>query len=269
MALRTLEPFDPAVVAPWVLGAGVHGVLLLHGFAGTPPELRRLGDHLAARGYRCRGPALAGHAGTPHDLRRTTRVDWIRSARDALDQLAGECDEVMVVGQSMGGTLALHLAATDMRVRAVATLAAPVFLTGLAPLALPVARRVLRWQRPGQDIDLYDQSRIDELYSLGLRPMNAIGEFGRLIAEVRGELASVRAPVLVMHGGRDRTIHPSNAEEIARRLVCSSEVERHLYPRSGHGMSVDIDRVDIQDRVLGWCDRHRAAEVSPQLSAAR
>ncbi|MDQ2960441.1 MAG: alpha/beta fold hydrolase [Candidatus Dormibacteraeota bacterium] len=269
MALRTLEPFDPAVVAPWVLGSGAHGVLLLHGFAGTPPELRRLGEHLAAHGYRCRGPALAGHAGTPDDLRGTTRLDWIRSAREAMDTLAGECDEVMAVGQSMGGTLALHLAAADLRIRAVATLAAPVFLTGVAPLVLPVARRLLRWQRPGQDIDLYDQSRIDELYSLGLRPMSAIGEFGRLIGEVRDELASVRAPVLVMHGGRDRTIHPSNAEEIARRLVCSAEVERHLFPRSGHGMSVDIDRDDIQDRVLGWCDRHRAVVVEPLQSAIR
>lgn len=269
MALRTLEPFDPAVVAPWTLGGGRRGALLLHGFAGTPPELRRLGEHLATHGYRCRGPALAGHAGTPDDLARSTRGDWIESARSELDRLAEECDELMVVGQSMGGTLALHLAATDLRIRAVATLAAPVFLTGLAPLAIPLVRRFVRWHRPGNDIDLYDDGGMDELYSLGLRPMSAIAEFSHLIAEVRDELPSVRAPVLVLHGGRDRTIDPRNADEITRRLVCSGEVERRLYPRSGHAMSIDVDREEINAAVLEWFDRHGVRAVAAaELTAA-
>jgi len=108
MTARSLEPFDPDVVRPWSLGEGRRGVLLLHGFAGTPPELRRLGEHLARNGYRCRGPALAGHASTPEALETSTRRDWTRSAQEELDTLARECDEVMVAGQSMGGTIAPH-----------------------------------------------------------------------------------------------------------------------------------------------------------------
>jgi carboxylesterase len=258
MTARSLQPFDPDVVRPWTLGTGRRGVLLLHGFAGTPPELRRLGEHLAAHGYRCRGPALAGHASTPEDLEATTRQDWLHSAQEALDDLASGCDEVMVAGQSMGGTIALHLAATDLRVSAVATLAAPLWLSALAVRVIPVARRVMRWHRPGDDVDLYDLDAIEELHSHGLRPMQAIHEFTMLIREVRDELASIRAPVLVLHGGRDRTIDPANALEIERRLVCSREVVRRGFPRSGHGMSVDVDRDDINAAVLAWFDSHSA-----------
>jgi len=256
MTARSLTPFDPEAVRPWSLGEGRRGVLLLHGFAGTPPELRRLGDHLAAHGFRCRGPALAGHATTPEALEATTRQDWIASAEAELDSLARDCDEVMVAGQSMGGTIALHLAATDLRIAAVATMAAPVWLSSLATRAVPVARRLMRWHSPGNEIDLYDLAAVDELYSHGRRPMRSIQEFVRLLREVRDELAAIRAPVLVLHGGRDRTIDPANAAEIERRLVCSREVRRQSFPRSGHGMSVDIDRDQINAAVLEWFERH-------------
>lgn len=265
MTARTLAPFDPAVVAPWALGGGRRGVLLIHGFAGTPPELRRLGEHLAAHGYRCRAVALAGHASTPEALEQTGRSQWTASAQAELDVLASECAEVMVAGQSMGGTIALHLAATDLRISAVATMAAPVWLRGPARWAVPVVRRVKRWQHPGADVDLYDLAAIDELFSLGRRPMRAIEEFVRLLHDVRDELASIRAPVLLLHGGRDRTIHPDNAREIERRLVCSSEVRRRHFPRSGHGMSVDVDRDEINAAVLDWFDSHAA--VTPARRA--
>ncbi|MBJ7608379.1 MAG: alpha/beta fold hydrolase [Candidatus Dormibacteraeota bacterium] len=263
MAARTSIPFDPAVVSPWAIGEGPRGVLLLHGFAGTPPELRRLGNHLAGRGYRCRGPALAGHATTPEALLATDRRDWTRSAQAELDRLAGECEQVMVVGQSMGGTIALHLAATDLRIAAVATLAAPVWLSAAATRLISIAKYVVRWHTAGSDVDLYDPVAIEELYSHGRRPMRSIREFTRLLGEVRDELAMIRAPVLVLHGGRDRTIDPENALEIERRLVCSSHVARIVFPRSGHGMSVDIDSEPINAAVTDWLDSHTSAPLTP------
>jgi hypothetical protein len=72
---------------------------------------------------------------------------------------------------------------------------------------------------------------------------------------VRDELVSVRAPVLICHGERDRVIDPANAIEIERRLLCSAAVERRMLPRSGHGISVDVDRDDVNRLVLDWFDR--------------
>jgi carboxylesterase len=259
MTARTLAPFDPDVIRPWQLGDGRVGALLIHGFAGTPPELRRLGEVLAAAGFRCHAPVLPGHGTTPHDLERTRWQDWADCIQVAFDEIAAECDDVVVAGQSMGGTLALNLAAHDLRVRAVAALAAPIWLSGpLAPL-LPVIKRVVRWHRAGDDVDLWQPEAVEELYSYGMRPTRSIDELRRLCAVVRNQLAEIRAPVLVLHGERDRSIDPRCAREIASRLIASESVELRLFPRSGHALSVDVDRDSVNAEVLQWFERFAPA----------
>jgi esterase/lipase len=159
----------------------------------------------------------------------------------------------------MGGTLALHLAAHDLRVRAVATLAAPIWLSGpLAPL-LPVLKRVVRWHHAGDDVDLWHPDAVEELHSYGIRPTRSIDELRRLCRVVRNELAQIRAPVLVVHGERDRSIDPRCAREIARRLVDSATVKLELLPRSGHAISVDVDHESINAEILQWFERFAPA----------
>jgi len=113
----------------------------------------------------------------------------------------------------------------------------------------------VRWDRPHGDVDLYRLEGIEELWSYGRRSTGSIHELARLLAHVRDELVSVRAPVLICHGERDRVIDPANAAEIERRLLCSAAVERHMLPRSGHGISVDIDREQVNRIVMDWFDR--------------
>jgi carboxylesterase len=257
-AART-APFDPDVVAGWRVGEGRRGALLLHGFAGSPPELRRLGEALAAAGWRCHGPLLAGHGTTPEDLARTRWQDWAASAAAALAELHAECDEVVVAGQSGGGALALHLAAHDPGIAAVACLATPLWLSGWRPRLLPVAKHVVRWDRPQDDVDLYRLEGKEELWSYGRRSTGSIHELVRLCARVADELVAVRAPVLIFHGERDRVIDPANAAEIEARLLNSAAVERRMLPRSGHGISVDIDRDDVNRLVVDWFDRFTRA----------
>jgi carboxylesterase len=269
MVARSNDSFDPAVVAPWHLGAGRRGALLLHGFAGTPPELRRLGEHLAAHGWRCSGPVMAGHGTTPEAMARTRWQDWAASASMALDRLASECDEVVVAGQSMGGAMALHLAAMNPGIRAVATLAAPIWLSDRRLKVIGLAKHFQRWYTPDpNDVDLADPAAVNELYSYGRRSTGSIHELTRLTGAVRRELPMVRQPVLLLHGGGDRTVDPRNASDIAGRLVCSREVEVAIYPRSGHAMSVDVDRDEVNARILAWFDRWMPAEAPASASPA-
>lgn len=256
MTARTLEPFDPAVVSPWTVGSGDRGVLLLHGFAGTPPETRRLGESLAEAGYRCLAPALAGHGTHPEDLEPTRWQDWLQSAEESLDELSAHCREVRVAGQSMGGTLALLLAARRPDIAAVAALAAPLWIRDPLLRVLPVAKFLVRWHRPAGEVDLYHPDAVDELYSYGRRSTRAIHELVRLMRTTRDSLAAVRAPVLICHGGRDSTVDPANAVGIRDRLVCSPDVEVAMFWRSGHALSVDVDREAVNARVRDWFDRH-------------
>ncbi len=262
MTARTLDPFDPDVVAPWHLGEGTRGALLVHGFAGTPPELRRLGEVLAEHGFRCHAPSLPGHGTTPQELARTRWQDWAKCVSDAFTDLAGECSEVVVAGQSMGGTLALHLAAHDHRVRAVASLAAPIWLSGPLPPLLPVIKRVVRWHHAGDDVDLWNPGAVEELHSYGLRPTRSIDELRKLCAVVRNELAEIRAPVMVLHGERDRTIDPRCGREIAARLINSEAVHLEMLPRSGHAISVDVDRDTANADILQWFERFAPAPAA-------
>jgi carboxylesterase len=252
---RTLAPFDPEVIRPWRIGDGPRGALLIHGFASTPPELRRLGEVLAAGGFQCYAPMLPGHGTTPQDLERTRWQDWAACVAAAFDELASRCDGVVVAGQSMGGTLALHLAAHDLRVRAVATLAAPIWLSGPLPPLLPLIKHAVRWHRAGDDVDLWNPDAVEELHSYGIRPTRSIDELRRVCAVVRKELPEVRAPVLVVHGERDRSIDPRCAREIARRLVGSKAVQLEMLPRSGHAISVDVDRDRVSDDIVQWFER--------------
>jgi len=75
-------------------------------------------------------------------------------------------------------------------------------------------------------------------------------------------VAQIRAPVLILHGARDRSVDPSCAEELERRLICSPAVERHLFARSGHAISVDVDRETAYGLVSDWFERFSLATVS-------
>jgi alpha-beta hydrolase superfamily lysophospholipase len=131
------EPFD--------LAGDRRGVLCLHGFTGTPYEVRYLGGRLAAHGLTVRGPALPGHATRLEDLVDKTWRDWADGVTAAYDDLAARCDRVAVVGQSLGGLLALDLA-TRRSPAAVVSLAAPLWLDGLGGA---VARTLTRGRPAG------------------------------------------------------------------------------------------------------------------------
>src|SRR5438477_5580237 len=110
--LRTLirtRPGGGDKTALFVRG-GPRGVLCLHGFTGTPFEVRPLAEALAARGFTVSAPALAGHCGTLDELACTGWPDWLASAEQALDRLLAEVGgrPVAVAGFSLGGLLALR-----------------------------------------------------------------------------------------------------------------------------------------------------------------
>src|SRR5438067_848466 len=87
------------------------GCLLIHGFTGTPNELRWLGEQLAGDGRTVLGVRLAGHGTSEADMNHTRWSDWYQSALDGYRQLRAECERVIVGGLSMRGMLSALLAA--------------------------------------------------------------------------------------------------------------------------------------------------------------
>ncbi|MGH2626582.1 MAG: alpha/beta hydrolase, partial [Anaerolineales bacterium] len=102
-----------AVVDEVHLGGGDLGCLLLHGFTGSPLEMVPMAEALAQDGFTVHVARLAGHGTTPEDLAETSWADWVRSARQAYLTLRAQCRAVAVGGLSMGGAIALLLAASE------------------------------------------------------------------------------------------------------------------------------------------------------------
>jgi carboxylesterase len=262
MAIRTQSvwssPAEPEQLQPFRIRGGTRGCLLIHGFAGTPPEMRSLGQFLAAGGYDVMGPLLAGHGLTPEAMAATRWPDWVRSAEEALATLRGDCREVFVGGQSLGGTLALHLAATHPEVKGVITMGAmgsPVFFRDWRIKAIRGLKYLVRWHVPAGDSDLGDPEALRLLHSYARRPSVCIESLMRLLRVVERELPRVTAPALIMHGRQDRTVDVGNAPFILERLG-SADKQLVWFERSGHAITVDLEHDALHTRVLDWLNAH-------------
>lgn len=236
---------------PFRFDGGPLGALLLHGFTGCPASLRPTGEWLAAQGLTVLGPRLPGHGTHWEDLAGTTWRDWEAEALRSLEDLAARCPDVVVVGLSMGGALALHLAATRPdQVRGVAVVNPAVhdWRLRLVPLVGLFTRTIKAIgndiKRPGQDELAYDRI-----------PVRSIASLRQLQRVVVGELPQVRCPLLVFRSPQDHVVKPSNARLVMDR-VGSEEKELVLCPNSYHVATLDHDADMIRERILEFARAH-------------
>ena len=110
---------------PFLLPGSRTGILLIHGFTGTPKEMRWMGEYLNRElGATCLGVRLAGHATRPKDMVRSRWTDWTASVEDGYNLLRGSTDAIFLVGLTMGGVLSLYMS-TRLKVKGIVTMSAP------------------------------------------------------------------------------------------------------------------------------------------------
>jgi carboxylesterase len=224
------EPAEPAKPAA--------GVLLLHGFGGSPSGVRPWGEALAAAGLAVSIPRLPGHGTRWKDLRQTTWADWYAEAEKALTQLRAEHSTVFVAGISLGATLALRLA--EQRPDDVAgVVAVNPILT--APAGVPKPLGIMRFLRrssaavrgdikkPGGTDVGYDRTSLRAAYSLE--------QLGQL---VMADLGKIRQPVLLATSREDHVVAPADGEAVWSAM--SHAAKRRLwFDTSFHLVTLDND----------------------------
>jgi carboxylesterase len=251
---------------PFSLGQGSRGVLLVHGFTGSPFEMRLLGEDLARRGFAVEGVRLAGHSGTTADLARSTWHDWYDSAATALERLrdrVGSDAPVAVAGLSMGGLITLELARLQSaKLAAICIMSAPLWLPryaeafARATARLPLVRRAAMPKLAGSDIRDREMKRRNGIAQgrAGM-PLMALLSLVELGAHLRDKLGDVRTPTLLIHAERDHTVPFACMDAIAHRLG-TSEYAKLVLHESYHVVTLDVERERVFLAVAEWLNRY-------------
>ncbi len=240
---------------PFLFRGGPSGCLLVHGFTGGPDETQALGVHLASAGHTVLGLRLPGHHGPPEELAAVRWADWLAAVQGGLAYLRARCATVSLVGFSLGGALAL-LVAADKPVERLAVISTPMYLQSAWPVPLlAIARHTTPWYYPlsqasfadpelraqilqrAPDADLDDplvQARLRGEIRISLA---ALDELRIALSHSRRALPRVRAPILVMHGRADE-VAPLASPQIILSGVASPRRELAWWDDTGHQLLI-------------------------------
>lgn len=222
-------------------GTNNKGVLLIHGYTGTPAEMRLLGEHLYQEGYTVLGVRLPGHGTTPEELNETIWQDWYAEAKKGFERLEKCCSEVMVAGLSMGGLLAIKVAA-ELPVKKAAFLSAPMFVfdkritfVSILRFFIPVLKKRKR------------NYFVAEKYNLAydIMPTKPLVSLFKLVDICKKQLLKkITVPCIVMQSKIEHTVEPKSAQYIYDKI--SSEKKKIVwFEKSGHILTLDVEREKV------------------------
>jgi carboxylesterase len=238
-------PVDPALVAPMssparpeLTGGRRIGVLVQHGFTGSPASMRPWAEDLAARGYAVEMPLLPGHGTRWQDMNKVTWADWTSTVEGAFDKLAAENDAVVAVGLSLGGALVLRLAADrEEELAGVVLVNAAVDTLRKDAVLLPFLKHVVP-AFPGIRNDI-KKPGVDEI-AYPVIPLKAAAEMSAGWSDLRRDLPRITVPVLYFRSQEDHVADISSSRAINAGLS-SKDFEERVLENSYHVATIDND----------------------------
>jgi carboxylesterase len=232
--------------------------LLIHGFTGTPKEMRWMGDYLNQQGYTCLGLRLTGHATHPEDMIRSRWIDWAASVEDGYHLLCGLTDNIFLIGLSMGGILSL-LMSTRLKVKGVIAMSTPSRLPTDYPIwFLKLVSLVMKYnpkskEPPGSG--WFDKTAYQGHLAYAKNPVRSVAELKKLILEMRVALPKVNVPVLLMHSKDENYVLSENMESIYSGLINVADKTKLYITGSGHVLPRDASREQVFKAAVEFIQR--------------
>lgn len=237
------------------VGRSSVGVLVLHGFTGTPASMGGVTDAMIASDLHVELPRLPGHGTTIDDMLTTGWTDWASAATAAHDALAERAEQIVIVGQSMGATLALALALA---------LDAP-HLAGLVCINPATRRRTPDELAmiddfiedgilvvPGEGSDISDPDAFDVSYDgTPLPPLRSLARDG--LAEITDRFGELTMPLRLFTSRNDHVVEPADSEHLA--ATYGGPVEHTWLERSFHVATRDYDRALVTSEAVAFVER--------------
>ena len=243
------EPFE-------LPGRSDIGVLLVHGFTGSPYEMRPVGRALAASGIGSIGVLLGGHGTHPDDMLGYRYTDWIADVEDGLARLLARHERAVIVGLSMGGTLTLNVGARrahDPRLVGLVSIGGLLYLRDWRLRFVDVINKVVRWQAWGKP-DIKDRSAWDRHVAYRRFRTSTLPQLLALMRETDRRLSEVRQPALIVQARDDQVVPPGNAERI-RDGVSSRDCRVLMLDNCYHVSTVDFDADLLNAEIVRFVQR--------------
>lgn len=220
---------------PFLLKGNKTGILLSHGFVGTPQSVREVGELLNQYGYTVLAPRLTGHGTSIYDFETAKHTDWLDDLEKAYMTLKETCEEIFIVGQSMGGALSLQLAALYPEIKGVITINAALHVPDYDKYRNASGPRFIPEGRP----DIKDPNAVEITYESV--PLSAIHELQNVLNKTIVQLGEVHNPVLALVSEEDHVVPPTDSEQIIAE-VSSINKAQFVLKNSYHVASLDFDK---------------------------
>lgn len=230
--------------------SGSVGILLVHGFTATTAEVRPLAHKLHQHGYTVAAPLLPGHGTTPEDLNRIHWQDWVSAAEDVYRRLTEYCSDVLVGGESTGALVSLYLASQHAEAAGILTYA-PAFMlnyTLLQRIQLHLAAPFISSIRKAN----WTPHPLWQGYEV--YPLKGTLQLFRLQKEIRGRLADIHQPIVIVQGRLDATVH-RNVPDLISRSVISPVKEIYWMEKSGHLVILEQELGQVAEITLDFIQR--------------
>jgi carboxylesterase len=233
---------------PWSADGGEVGVLVVHGFTGSPQSLRGLAQAFAGAGFTVDLPLLPGHGTSVDDMITTGWADWTGAVEAAYAGLAARCERLVLAGLSMGGSLALWLAGHHPEAAG---------LVCVNPLVVPndavrdFARDTLESgtdRIPAIGGDVADPEGREKAYDA--TPLAPLLDLQGGLAALQPLLSDITAPLLLLTSPQDHVVPPTDSDALAAAVA--GPVERVTLERSFHVATLDYDRGLIEERAVAF-----------------
>lgn len=237
---------------PELTGGRRIGVLLSHGFTGSPGSMRGWGQALADRGYGVEVPRLPGHGTHWREMNTTTWEDWSGELEGIVVRMLAEHDAVVVGGLSMGGALALRLAADHDGEIAGVVVVNPALATKRWDVKLLPVLKHLVPAFPGIGSDIKKPGVIEEAYRH--TPLKATHSMMRAWPRLARDLPKITAPLLYFRSSVDHVVDELS-EPLILEGVSSTDVTMVRLEESYHVATVDNDAERIVEESAAFIAR--------------
>ncbi len=228
------------------------GLLVLHGFGGSPDSVRSWAQHLAQAGHSVAAPRLPGHGTRWQDLNVTRWQDWYQEAERNLAWLQTRCRDVVIMGLANGATLGLRLAEQHgEQIRGLVLVNPVVQSERVERRVIPFVQKVLP-AMPALNNDIKKRGASHASYNR--IPLRAAHSMTQLWSLVKSDIHKVNQPLLLLRSADDHLVEPSNAAWLLANVASTDAVEI-LLEDSYHVATVDNDAPLVFEQSLEFARR--------------